>query len=73
MVHAAQQGDWAQARKRNFQLLDVHPWLYVEGNPVGIKAAMALRGLCANVVRVPLVPLSAANQQRLAAAMGEVR
>jgi 4-hydroxy-tetrahydrodipicolinate synthase len=72
MVHAAQRGDWAQARERNFQLLDVHPWLYIEGNPVGIKAAMALRGLCENVLRIPLVPLSEANQQRLAAAMGEV-
>ena len=72
MTRAALNGDWAQARQRNFQLLDVHPWLYVEGNPVGIKAAMARRGLCENVLRVPLVPLSAAHEAKLATAMAEV-
>ena len=30
----------------------------VEGNPVGIKGAMELLGLCSREVRLPLVPLS---------------
>jgi 4-hydroxy-tetrahydrodipicolinate synthase len=40
------------------RMLDIHDWLYVEGNPVGIKGAMELMGLCSREVRLPLVPLS---------------
>ena len=65
MVNAALQNDLATARRLNFDLLDVHPPLYVEGNPVGIKAAMSMLGLCGNHLRVPLVPLSEPVHERL--------
>lgn len=65
MVRAALQHDFTTAQDLNFQLLDVHPWLYCEGNPVGIKAAMAIKGLCRNELRIPLVPLSETNYQQL--------
>lgn len=58
MIRYALDGDYQKAAILHMQLLDVHPWLYVEGNPVGIKAAMELKGLCSKDVRVPLVPLS---------------
>lgn len=72
LTQAALRGDWAKARERNFQLLDVHPWLYCEGNPVGIKAAMAVRGHCEDVLRIPLVSLTEASRNHLAKAMAEV-
>ena len=58
MIKAALDGDLATARQLNFDLLDIHPLLYEEGNPVGIKAAVSMLGLCGNHLRVPLVPLS---------------
>lgn len=58
MVRSALEGDFATARKLNFDMLDIHPLLYQEGNPVGIKAAVSMLGLCGNHLRVPLVPLS---------------
>ncbi len=58
LVRSALEGDYTTARQLNEQLHPVHPWLYVEGNPVGIKAALAIRGLIQNELRVPLVPLS---------------
>ena len=32
--------------------------LFVENNPAGVKAFCAEKGLCENVLRLPLVPLS---------------
>lgn len=65
MVRKAMQGDFATARRLNEQLLDVHPLLYAEGNPVGIKGAMAIRGFCENELRVPQVPLTEETYRRL--------
>ncbi len=65
MISAALANDVVTARQLNFDQLDVHPLLYCEGNPVGIKAAVSLLGLCENYLRVPLVPLSAPRLEQL--------
>lgn len=72
MIRAGLEGDWSTAQQLNFDLLDVHPWLYIEGNPVGVKAAMEIRGLCSKEVRIPLVELSDDNYVNLKAAMAKV-
>lgn len=58
MVHFANKGLFHEANALSNKMLDIHDWLYAEGNPVGIKGAMELLGLCAKEVRLPLVPLS---------------
>lgn len=65
LIKASLSGDFATARRKNNELLDVHPWLYVEGNPVGIKAAMSWAGLCENSLRVPLVSMGEENYGQL--------
>lgn len=65
MVRLALDGNFAEAAKLHYALLDIHPWLYVEGNPVGIKSAMAYKHLCNKKVRVPLVELSPAATEAL--------
>lgn len=72
MVRSARQGDFPAAARLNNLLLDIHPWLYVEGNPVGIKAAMEIRGICSREVRIPLVPLSDPAYEKLQAEMAKV-
>lgn len=72
LVRAAREGNFNLARKLNFDLLDVHPWLYVEGNPVGIKAAMEIAGYCSKEVRIPLVEQSESNYLKLQEAMSKV-
>ena len=72
MVRAALNYDMKKAADINLELLDIHPLLYVEGNPVGIKAAMEIKGLCRRDVRVPLVPLSDPSFQALKKEMGKV-
>ncbi|MCB0559296.1 MAG: 4-hydroxy-tetrahydrodipicolinate synthase [Lewinellaceae bacterium] len=65
IVRAARAGDFGKARQLNDQLLDIHPWLYVDGNPSGIKAAMEILGLCRQDLRIPLTPVTEATYQRL--------
>ena len=69
MVNAAMKGDLSTARHFNNMLHDVHPLLYVEGNPVGIKAAAHILGFCDNELRLPLVPMSKGNYDKLKAEM----
>lgn len=72
MVNAALASDFPKARKLNFDMLEVHPLLYVEGNPVGVKAAVSMLGLCGNHLRVPLVPLSEPYREKLRTTLARV-
>jgi 4-hydroxy-tetrahydrodipicolinate synthase len=65
MIRAALAEDYVKARQLNFQTYDLHKWLYIEGNPVGIKSAMEILGFCTNEVRLPLASMSAANYASL--------
>ncbi len=58
MVRAALRQDIATAQKLNFKFLEMYKLLFIEGNPVGVKAAMELQGLCSRDVRLPLVPMT---------------
>ena len=65
MINFALDQDYFAARELNFKTYDLHKWLYIEGNPVGIKSAMEILGYCTNEVRLPLSPLSEANYAKL--------
>lgn len=69
MIRCALSGEWGKARNLHYKLLDLHHWLYIEGNPVGIKEAMAYRGLADAEVRLPLVGMSEGNRKKLHEAM----
>jgi 4-hydroxy-tetrahydrodipicolinate synthase len=73
MVNSALEGDFTRAARLNAELLDVHPWLYIEGNPVGVKAGMEILGFCSGELRIPLTKLSEANYRHLQAEMEKVR
>ena len=65
MVRSVNKGEYGFARHYHELLLDIHPHLYSEGNPCGIKAAMHILGLCENEVRLPLEPVSKETYQSL--------
>ena len=58
MVHAAARGEMEKARENHYRLLNIIDNLFVEGNPAGIKALMALMGMGNGQTRLPLVPAS---------------
>lgn len=73
MIGFALDGDYYAARSLNSLTYPLHKWLYIEGNPVGIKAAMESLGLCAREVRLPLTAMTEVNVQMLVQEMQRVR
>ena len=69
MVAAALGGDHAAAREHHQKLLPVMDALFLESNPIPLKAALAAKGLMADALRLPLVPASAATRDALAASL----
>ncbi|MDX9958777.1 MAG: 4-hydroxy-tetrahydrodipicolinate synthase [Spirochaetia bacterium] len=66
LVHAALAGDILTARAIHVRLLPVMDALFLESNPVPLKAALELDGLCQGAVRLPLVPACEATRTTLA-------
>lgn len=64
MIRFALKNDFEQARKLHYKLLPGYDLLFVENNPAGVKAFLSELKLIENVLRLPLVPLSPANQQK---------
>jgi 4-hydroxy-tetrahydrodipicolinate synthase len=54
MVRLALKGDFEKARKLHFKLTDIINLLFVDGSPGGIKAALKIKGICEDYVRLPL-------------------
>ncbi len=61
MVRHGLTGNFKAASKLHFDLLKIMDLLFVEGNPAGVKAALALQNICSKEVRLPLVELSEKN------------
>lgn len=61
-----------EAARMNLRLLPVIRALFAEVNPIPVKAAAAMLGLCENRVRLPLVAMSPENQQKLKAEMERI-
>ena len=65
LVSAALKDNYREARRLNNLIYDLHKWLYIEGNPVGIKSAMSILGFSTNEVRLPLHSMSLENMKEL--------
>lgn len=66
LVQAALAGDFAAARDWHYQLLPFFKAIFIETNPIPIKAAMQLSGMAAGACRLPLCDLTRANLDKLA-------
>ncbi|MBI3802403.1 MAG: 4-hydroxy-tetrahydrodipicolinate synthase [Nitrospirae bacterium] len=69
MTEAAERGDYAQARKLHEKLYPLHQVMFVETNPIPVKAALALMGKCTDEVRLPLWKLSDENAKKVKTAL----
>lgn len=69
MQSATLAGDYATALRVQDLLMPLHTALFVESNPVPVKYALSLIGVCGPEVRLPLVQSLAATQGQVRAAM----
>ena len=69
MTSACLAGDFSSGRALHLALFDLCRAMFVETNPVPVKAAAALLGYCTPEVRLPLAPLSEASKETVRRAM----
>ena len=58
MVQEALNSNLDIARKKHYELLEIIHYLFIEGNPAGIKYLLKLINICSDSVRLPLVNIS---------------
>lgn len=72
MVHAALKGDWEAARKLHRKYHRLFTDLFIDTNPVPVKAALAMMGRMAEDVRLPLVGLEEKHRAVVRACLQEL-
>jgi len=65
MVHAALKGDFERAGRIHAKLFPLFKDLFIETNPIPVKAALAMMGQIEETYRLPLVPMSETNKTQL--------
>lgn len=65
LVHAGLKGELAAARALHYRLRALAEVLFVEPNPVPVKAALAMMGRIEEELRLPLVPLGEEGRGRV--------
>ena len=65
MVRAMLEGEWERGRELHYELLPLFRALFVETNPIPVKTAASLLGLCSDEMRLPLVPMEGENLRAL--------
>jgi 4-hydroxy-tetrahydrodipicolinate synthase len=73
LVDAARAADLARARRLHNALLPLIDALFLEPNPIPVKAALELLHLGSSHVRLPLLPAEPATVQKLEAALAHAR
>ena len=66
MVRACLAGNFVEAQPLHYSLLEFTNLCFVEGNPAGVKSALKQLNVCEDHLRLPLVPVSATTQQKIA-------
>ena len=72
MVRAALQGDYVRARELHLQYYRLFTDLFIDTNPIPVKAAMAMMGLIEEAYRLPLCEMSPALKVKLRECLQEL-
>lgn len=72
MVHLAFEHKVEEAYKIHNSLVEITRLIFAEGNPCGIKAVLAEKGIVKNYLRLPLVPASEGLIQKIKAELATI-
>ncbi|ADQ67851.1 dihydrodipicolinate synthase [Halogeometricum borinquense DSM 11551] len=72
MVHAALDGDFDSARELHHELGPLSRQLFIETNPIPVKAAMEIRGYAPGTLRPPLTELRDEHYEMLEATLEQL-
>ena len=72
LVRAFRGGDVLHAQRTHYRLLALFDVLFCESNPIPVKAALECMGLVGPEIRLPLLPLTEPNRERLQVVLKEL-
>lgn len=72
MVALGLKGEMKKAREIHYKLSDFIRSVFADGNPSGIKAALEIKEIISNNLRLPLVKIEKAHYNQLATIMAEL-
>jgi 4-hydroxy-tetrahydrodipicolinate synthase len=58
LIKYAMIGDYDKSRELHYRMIEVIDCLFVDGNPAGAKAALEIKGIIENNLRLPLSPVN---------------
>jgi 4-hydroxy-tetrahydrodipicolinate synthase len=61
----ALKGDFEKAKKLHYQLLPLFKGIFIETNPIPIKAALAMKGMIKEAYRLPMCGMKNENREKL--------
>ncbi len=73
MVQLALSNNFAEALENHYKLIELIDYLFIEGNPAGVKAALAHMGIIKNNLRLPLVPVSTETNKKIAETIKKIK
>ena len=65
MVWAYLKGDAEKAKTLHYKLFNLIKAMFIETNPIPVKTAMGLMGLCSNELRLPMCAMDDKNKEKL--------
>lgn len=65
LIRSYQAGDHSHALQVHLDLIDLCNAMFLETNPIPVKTAAGLMGLCSPELRLPLSPMQAGNVEKL--------
>jgi len=69
LVNAFAKGDFKKAKALHYKLLPLIKAVFLETNPIPVKTAMGLLGMCSSDLRLPMCAMSDDNLAKLKAAL----
>jgi 4-hydroxy-tetrahydrodipicolinate synthase len=73
MWDAAAAGNWQKARELHYRLFPLSEGLFIEANPIPVKAALAMMGKIADEIRPPLYPMAGANRDKVRKILADLK
>lgn len=73
LTHAALEGAWDRARALHYELLPLFKAIFVETNPIPIKAAMAMKGMLKESYRLPMCAPSEDSRKKVRAVLESLK
>ena len=73
MWDAAAVGNWNRARELHYRVFPLSEGLFIEANPIPVKAALAMMGKIADEIRPPLYPMAGANREKVRKILADLK